>query len=54
MGRQHHTGAVYLNGNWLTEAAGLNEVMEPVGSNALWFGEIDGENTTIWAQFKRR
>ena len=27
MGRQHHTGAVYLNGDWLTEAASLDDVM---------------------------
>ena len=26
-GRQHHTGAVYLNGDWLTEAAKLDEVL---------------------------
>ena len=33
-GRTHHTGAVYLNGDWLTEAATLDDVMEPAGSNA--------------------
>jgi alpha-L-arabinofuranosidase len=52
LGRQHHTGAVYLRGNWLTEAANLDEVMKPVGSDALWFGQVDSDNTTIWAQFK--
>ena len=52
MGRAHHTGAVYLDGNWLTEADSLDDVMKPMGSEALWFGEVDGENTTIWAQFK--
>jgi len=52
LGRQHHTGAVYLDGNWLTEAASLDDVMKPMGSEALWFGEVDRENTTIWAQFK--
>ena len=51
-GRNHHTGAVYLNGDWLTEAAKLDDVMEPMGSNALWFGQVDEKNTTIWAQFK--
>lgn len=30
-GRDHHTGAVYQNGHWLTEAANLNDVLEPVG-----------------------
>ena len=52
LGRQHHTGAVYLRGNWLTEAASLDEVKKPVGDNALWFGQVDADNTTIWAQFK--
>jgi alpha-N-arabinofuranosidase len=52
MGRQHHTGAVYLNGDWLTEAASLDDVMKPMGSDALWFGQVDKETTTIWAQFK--
>ncbi len=28
-GRDHHTGAVYLNGDWLTEAASLDEVLMP-------------------------
>ncbi len=30
-GREHHTGAVYLNGHWLTEAAKLDDVLKPVG-----------------------
>ena len=28
-GRQHHTGAVYLNGDWLWEPARLDEVLKP-------------------------
>ena len=52
LGRQHHTGAVYLRGNWLAEAASLDDVMKPMGGEALWFGQVDRENTTIWAQFK--
>ncbi|HPA18003.1 MAG TPA: carbohydrate-binding protein [Verrucomicrobiae bacterium] len=28
-GREHHTGAVYLNGEWLIEAATLEEVLDP-------------------------
>ncbi len=51
-GRNHHTGAVYLNGDWLTEAAKLDDVMKPVGRDALWFGQVDEKSTTIWAQFK--
>jgi alpha-N-arabinofuranosidase len=51
-GRRHHTGAVYRNGDWLIEAAKLSEVLQPVGSTAVWFGQVDQENTTIWAQFQ--
>jgi alpha-N-arabinofuranosidase len=50
-GRKHHTGAVYLNGHWLVEAATLEEVMKPAGGQPLWFGAVDGSHTTIHAQF---
>ncbi|MGI6417777.1 MAG: right-handed parallel beta-helix repeat-containing protein [Thermoguttaceae bacterium] len=50
-GRQHHTGAVYLNGQWLAEAATLDDVLKPAGDTPLWFGQVDNANTTIWAQF---
>jgi len=50
--RKHHTGAVYLNGHWLTEAARHEDVLKPAGENSLWFGTVDDKNTTIWAQFK--
>jgi hypothetical protein len=33
-GRDHHTGAVYLNGHWLIEAAKLDDVLKPVGDAA--------------------
>ena len=51
-GREHHTGAVYLNGHWLTEAAKLDDVMKAVGDTPLWFGRAEETNTTIWAQFR--
>ena len=51
-GRQHHTGAVYLNGDWLTEAAKLDDVLKPMTTTPLWFGQVNKENTAIWAQFK--
>ncbi|MHC4889976.1 MAG: DUF1565 domain-containing protein, partial [Planctomycetota bacterium] len=51
-GRNHHTGAVYLNGHWLTEAAKLDDVLKSIGNTPLWFGKVDETNTTIWAQFK--
>lgn len=50
--RKHHTGAVYLNGDWLTEAAKLDDVLKPIGATPFWFAQVDGNNTTIWAQFK--
>ncbi|HTL16988.1 MAG TPA: DUF1565 domain-containing protein, partial [Patescibacteria group bacterium] len=63
-GRLHHTGAVYLNGEWLVEATTIEEVLAPEGSQpawlrgwqqpekpALWFAKVDETNTTIWAQF---
>ena len=51
-GRQHHTGAVYLNGEWLVEAAKLEDVLTGSGPDALWFGKVDEHVTTLWAQFK--
>jgi alpha-N-arabinofuranosidase len=51
-GREHHTGAVYVNGDWLMEAANLEEVLNPGTAEALWFGQVGEETTTIWAQFR--
>ncbi len=63
-GREHHTGCVYLDGEWLTEAAGpLDEVLRPAGKTPLWFAQVEvaasgdagsgggAGRTTIWAQF---
>lgn len=51
--RLHHTGAVYLNGSWLMEAAKKEEVTAPADpANMLWWAEVDSTTTTIWAQFK--
>jgi len=36
--REHHTGAVYLNGDWLTEATKLEEVLMPSGTSPAWLG----------------
>jgi len=51
LGREHHTGAVYLNGDWLNEAATEEEVVRPSSSTPLWFARVDGKHTTIWARF---
>jgi alpha-L-arabinofuranosidase len=42
-GRVHHTGAVYLNGEWLTEATTLEEVMLPAGSSPAWLEQAGGQ-----------
>lgn len=39
-GRDHHTGAVYLDGHWLTEAAKLDDVLKPAGDTPLWFSTL--------------
>lgn len=41
-GRKHHPGAVYLNGDWLVEAAHLDEVLKPASKTPLWFAQVDG------------
>jgi hypothetical protein len=51
-GREHHTGAVYLNGEWLTEAATPDEVLKHGGTTSLWYAVVDKDSTTITAQFK--
>jgi len=51
-GRVHHTGAVYLNGHWLTESAKRDDVLKPAGEAPLWFAAVGEKGTTIWAQFK--
>lgn len=51
MGREHHTGAVYLNGDWLNEAATQEQVMDPSDTTCLWFALVDEKNTVIWARF---
>jgi alpha-N-arabinofuranosidase len=51
-GNKIHTGAVYLNGDWLAETFALADVIKPVGKTPLWFAQADKAETTIWAQFK--
>ena len=50
LGRRHHTGAVYLNGDWLIEAASFDDVMQPAAA-PMWFAKVDKDHTDIWAQF---
>jgi alpha-L-arabinofuranosidase len=46
-GRNHHTGAVYLNGHWLTEAANKATALQAAGSSPLWFAEVDGAGALL-------
>ncbi len=39
LGRDHHTGAVYLNGDWLIEAAKLEEVLMSAGTGPAWLAK---------------
>lgn len=51
-GRAHHTGAVYLNGEWLVEAARLEEVLAAVDGGAGWLNEVDPQyllNVAWWS-----
>ncbi|MCU0914893.1 MAG: carbohydrate-binding protein [Planctomycetes bacterium] len=41
-GREHHTGAVYLNGHWLTEAAQLEDVLKPVADGSSSYTQGGG------------
>ena len=51
-GRDHHTGAVYLNGHWFDEADGIDKMFDPPDANPLWFAHVDRRNTTIFAHFR--
>ncbi len=51
-GREHHTGAVYLNGEWLTEAARLEEVLMPAGSKPPWLNGVDDDYLLNLAWFR--
>lgn len=52
--RVYLRGAVYLNDKWLMEAAKKEEVLNADADekNPLWCATVDGDSTTIYAQFK--
>lgn len=52
MHRVHHAGEVYIDGNGLTEAASLDDVINRPAGEAPWFGQVYITHTTIWAEFK--
>jgi len=52
-GSTFHTGAVYLNGDWLMEALTKEDAVKPISEKgSLWWANVDSTTTTIWAQFK--
>ncbi len=54
LGRKHHTGCVYINDEWLMEAATKEDLF--VGDDdkmPLWYATVEQGETTIYAQFGR-
>ena len=66
LGRDHHTGEVYLNGKSLYEAESLDQVLnremvvkpemitsftDTVGATYTWYSTVEGGQTTIFANF---
>ncbi|MEM0966314.1 MAG: right-handed parallel beta-helix repeat-containing protein [Verrucomicrobiota bacterium] len=49
--REHHTGAVYFDGQWLTEAANKDSLTESAETAGHWIASVDGDYTTFWAHF---
>ena len=49
--KQHHPGAVYVNGMWINEAPSLDAVLKATAKEPLWFAQVDKDNTTIWSDF---
>lgn len=49
LGRDHHTGCVYINGEWLFESASL-EALDTL-SKKSWFASVGNNSTSIWASF---
>jgi alpha-N-arabinofuranosidase len=47
-----HTGMVYLDGAPIIEAASKDEFEKSSGKPPMWFGDVNGEKTTLWGWFK--
>ena len=50
LGRDHHTGCVYLDGEWLFEAASRDEVPKAKWPMAF-YAEVGKDTTSVWAVF---
>lgn len=53
-GRDHHPGAVYLDGHWLAEAASFAELCDAPADALLWHACVDQESTKLCARFGGR
>jgi len=51
-GRTHHTGAVYVNGTELGEAASREDVVEADEEAGVWYARVKEQHTVIWARFR--
>ena len=53
-GREHHTGRRLSQRRVADRGGQLDDVLKPRAPprRPLWFGQVDKDNTTIWAQFK--
>jgi len=49
--RVYHTGAVYLNGHWLKEAASKEALFSSTDPKGQWIGEAGEKWTTLTARF---
>ena len=52
LGRKHHTGCVYIEGEWLFEAESKKDLQNPKWKKS-WFAEVGDKVTTIWATFDK-
>lgn len=41
-----------IHGDWLAEAAKLEDVFQKTDGTPLWFGDVSSDRTTLWAQFR--
>jgi alpha-N-arabinofuranosidase len=49
--REHHTGAVYLDGAELAEAPTREAVRDAPSDRLTWYATAEGGETTVWARF---
>jgi alpha-N-arabinofuranosidase len=53
-GRPHHPGAVYLDNQWLSEAACREDLAASTNTAGQWYAEVNAATTKVWAHFNGR